>query len=210
MIRSFVCNVADVPLPNAEVLRCLPADRLDRVHAAMSKVKAKQIAYAWLLLRYAFRDAGWDVELLNRVRKSASGKPMLKESLWFSLSHSDGTVACAISDEGSVGIDVQHRRTIPEQFWLPYFSPADQAWLKEHPEDFCPAWSKKEALLKCIGTGWTKDSKQSVSVLGNGNLPRFIRGEWISEDCYTAVCCENEQIPAPMMIEAEKIGDVYV
>ena len=187
-------------------LRHLPPERQARVCQALSKRKAKQLAYAWLLLRHALLRQGCDPKLLQEVRRTEKGKPFFENAaLRFSLSHSGDYVACALSDEGAVGVDVQQRCSIPQQFFAPYFSAADLEKITE--ESFCAAWSRKEALLKAMGDGWTKENKTGLDTIGCA-LPDGLRlfGEWITQEDYLAVCATGES--APQTFTAE-VGELY-
>lgn len=203
MRAVFLCCIAQAPLPD---LRHLPPERQARVRQALSKRKAKQLAYVWLLLRHALIRQGYDPKLLREVRRTEKGKPFFENnSLCFSLSHSGDYVACALSDEGGIGVDVQQRRSIPKRFFAPYFSAADLEKLTE--ENCCAAWSRKEAVLKAIGDGWTKENKTGLDTVGCA-LPGGLRlfGEWITQEYYLAVCATGES--APQTLTAE-FGELY-
>lgn len=95
----------------------------------------------------------------------AFGRPVIAgpvgaPPLTFSLSHTNGLVACAVAHNRQVGVDVewQARATdglsIAEQF----FSAAEVAWLRaqpqaEQPHNFLQLWTLKEAYLKARGVG---------------------------------------------------------
>lgn len=203
MRAAFLCRIAQAPMPD---LRQLPPERQIRVHQALSARKAKQLAYVWLLLRCAVTRQGYDPRLLQEVRRTEKGKPFFENAaLRFSLSHSGDYVSCALSDEGAVGVDVQQRRSIPRRFFAPYFSPADLKQITE--ESFCAAWSRKEALLKAMGDGWTKENKTGLDTIGCA-LPEGLRlfGAWITQEDYLAVCATGESVPQTVTVE---IGELY-
>ena len=88
-----------------------------------------------------------------------SGDDRLR-SLSFSLSHSRGCVACAVTKNDLLGLDleridhVDHAQELADR----YFSPYEAAWLRHCPDKlrsvhFAELWVLKEAFLKATGIG---------------------------------------------------------
>lgn len=78
----------------------------------------------------------------------------------FSLAHSRGLVACVVSSDGAVGIDVEPVDAaidvdhIASRFFSAEESDALQRYpITERPSRFCELWTLKEALFKAVGTG---------------------------------------------------------
>jgi phosphopantetheinyl transferase len=94
---------------------------------------------------------------LLRLARNENGKPYFKNSsLHFSVSHSCGYVACALSDEGKVGIDLEastvnaeRARKIAER----YFNDDEKELIRSSPESFLRIWCEKEAKAKFYGSG---------------------------------------------------------
>lgn len=90
------------------------------------------------------------------------GKPVLAEpALSFNLSHSGDLALLAIARSGALGVDLEQVR--PELDWRPlasrYFSSREQQALQElapaqQTEAFFTIWTRKEAWLKAIGSGF--------------------------------------------------------
>lgn len=90
--------------------------------------------------------------------RGAFGKPYIKGGgLWFSLSHTKGGVCAAFSSKGEIGTDIEPcSRKISEGLYNRVLSDAERA--KVHSaEDFIKVWVKKEAFLKRLGVGITRD-----------------------------------------------------
>ncbi|MFV8603719.1 thioesterase domain-containing protein [Ralstonia pseudosolanacearum] len=92
-----------------------------------------------------------------RFGAEAGGKPyLIGEALHFSLSHSGDRVAVAVCRHAPVGVDIEQARGIAchasaARIMHPLDRIAPQC---ETPEDrFLAAWSLKEAVAKCTGTG---------------------------------------------------------
>ena len=106
--------------------------------------------------------------------------------LSFSLSHTAGCVACAISSDTAVGVDVERtdRRAAVTQLADRYFSEREAAELRALSESmrlvrFTELWTLKEAYLKSVGVGLSGslsavsfrfDAAGSMDVTGPSNL----------------------------------------
>lgn len=104
-------------------------------------------ALAWPLLRWAVRETfGW--ERLPEVFRSPRGKPFFapETGVWFSLSHSGGAALCALSDEGSVGVDVELVR--PRRPGLLAYVSGGERVEGEDWAEFCRLWTLKESWCK--------------------------------------------------------------
>jgi len=91
------------------------------------------------------------------------GKPALADdspALQFNLSHTKGLLACAITEAGAVGIDVEtlERKSDLEKLARRFFSPLESKALLALPveqrrERFFRIWTLKEAYIKARGGG---------------------------------------------------------
>jgi 4'-phosphopantetheinyl transferase len=99
------------------------------------------------------------------------GKPELSDNLnkaWFNLSHCKEAVACVVSSEGEVGIDVEclgrYKPSLAE------YCMSDEelqciAEAEDADAEFTLLWTKKEALLKLTGEGIINDMKGCLTSL---------------------------------------------
>ncbi|HEX5278233.1 MAG TPA: 4'-phosphopantetheinyl transferase superfamily protein [Fluviicoccus sp.] len=79
---------------------------------------------------------------------------------FWSVSHTQGMVACAWSTAGPCGVDLEKadRPVQAEKVIRRYFSAEEQAWLATLPERerkarFLDLWTRKEAVIKALGVG---------------------------------------------------------
>lgn len=98
------------------------------------------------------------------------GKPSLKgmPDVHFNISHCKYAVACAV-DNVPVGIDIECRGRYSKGIAEYCLSEKELAWINHVPDGmsvgaqtdlrFTTLWTKKEALLKLLGTGITDDVK---------------------------------------------------
>ncbi|XHS78791.1 4'-phosphopantetheinyl transferase family protein [Burkholderiaceae bacterium UC74_6] len=156
------------------------------------------------------------------ISLSANGQPELTAGaglpdLRFNLAHTHGLMLCAFALGRRVGIDVELRA--PDLPWLDMagtaFSAAEQAALAALPADarrmgFYAGWTRKEAWLKGLGTGFSARALQVTDVPVDPrtlaalplrdpsgavwNLCDLTIADWAS-DCAAALACEGEPPP---------------
>lgn len=120
-----------------------------------------------------------------RFTTGAFGKPSLPlaSDLIFSISHSAGQALAAISRQGPVGCDIEARDpakadpAIAERYFAPperaeLARLADQTWIN----GFFNAWTRKEAVVKAIGTGLSMPLQAFSVSLTPGEPARVIAG----------------------------------
>lgn len=134
-----------VPAVRAALEAQLPPERLERLGRAGGE-KRLQAAAAYGLLRYGLRRLTGTPEL-PALSYGPHGKPAFLQApaLQFSLSHTTGLAACALSD-APVGVDVERIRPVPA-------ARARRLGLPAQPEDFFALWVERESRLKCRGGG---------------------------------------------------------
>ena len=93
-----------------------------------------------------------------QLEHNEKGAPYLPAhpELSVSIRHCRAAVAVAVSPEGRVGIDVECRRRIGDGLMERVCTPDEQAAVQASPDPtmaFLRLWTRKEAVLKCRGTG---------------------------------------------------------
>ena len=92
------------------------------------------------------------------------GKPYLEKDkdIRFNLSHSGCWALLAVTDGLKTGVDLERidKAIDYEKIAARFFSPAERTLLAKFPEPrrrrgFYRLWTKKEASLKCLGSGFT-------------------------------------------------------
>ena len=102
------------------------------------------------------------------LSQGLKGKPCLRDfpQVQFSVSHSRNLWLCGIQDQ-PLGIDIEYKsqmrglatrssegQTRFEKIAGRYFTDAEQKYVKAHGEEgFYQVWVRKEAYIKCRGTG---------------------------------------------------------
>ena len=96
---------------------------------------------------------------------AARGKPRVAPTTGprFNLSHCDGRVACAVSENVELGVDVEPlSRHAPLELAPRYFAPDEAGWLgslppPDRPLGFFRLWTLKEAYIKATGLGMAQE-----------------------------------------------------
>ena len=155
------------------------AERAARFH--FERDRGNFIAARGLLRTILARYTGISAATLQ-FNYSANGKPSLASAaqfgnLNFNLSHSDGMAVYAFARERDVGIDLESLRPFSdmEQIAARCFSSEEQTDLRslEKPaqeEKFFRYWTRKEAILKCGGQGFSDPSVEMNDVPFDGTI----------------------------------------
>jgi 4'-phosphopantetheinyl transferase len=156
-------RVADLDAlpPHAQASSILSADELARAERFRFEVHRRRFMHCRLLLRQGLAEF-LDVDpAAIAFRYGTYGKPEV-DGLHFNVSHSDHLAVIAISRQHPIGIDVEHLDDTKDVLALARtaFSPVEcQALHALPPHDriasFYCTWSRKEAYLKLLGTGFS-------------------------------------------------------
>ena len=125
---------------------------------------ARDYAAAHALLRHTLSRHGDRAPAAWRFEKTAAGKPLLRgggaAAASFSLSHTNGMVACALTGAAAVGVDIEcvDRDVDVDTLAARFFAPAEAAQLRRldaaaRRDRFFDFWTLKEALVKALGAG---------------------------------------------------------
>lgn len=151
----------------------------ERFHFARD---ARDYAAAHALLRHTLARHGGLAPDRWRFGKDEHGKPFLVDAedarLAFSLSHTDGMVACAVTMGTDVGVDVEcvDRDVDAADIAARFFAPSEAAHLQQLDGDprrdrFFDFWTLKEALVKALGLGLAYPLHQiAFAIDGDGGI----------------------------------------
>ncbi len=156
---------------------CLSIDEMERSSRFKQKLHSKRYSRGRKALRSIIG------EYLNanptsiQFKYYSNGKPYLncspnESTLFFNLSHSENQMLVAFSTSDEVGLDIEMTRKFPDEAEIVkrFFSKLEIDNYLSLPEKmrtqgFLNAWTRKEALVKTIGTGLqTPLSSFSVSL----------------------------------------------
>ncbi len=121
-----------------------------------------------------------------QYKTSPTGKPSLvNDALQFNLSHTGAFVAVAVSTD-EVGIDIEQLRSVSDVDALAarHFTTSEREGLAGSPRasathDFFRIWTRKEAVLKCLGIGLTHPAAEIDVGLGRDvRTPVCVPAAW--------------------------------
>jgi len=141
--------------------RLLSADERARATRLRFEVHRERFVAAHAGLREVLARYVGTVPESVRLAADAQGKPVLAGArLQFNLSHSEGVALVAVARERAVGVDVEHIEPRRDVLALAdrALDPAEAAGVRaaapEHRAAvFHRAWARREAAVKCTGTG---------------------------------------------------------
>lgn len=136
----------------AEWLSGLPATRRAQLAGVAQAPDRHRSLIGSRLLRDGLRHLGFAADSLAGLRYAPHGKPSLDVPVAVSFSHCQGLIACALSTDGPVGVDVEPVGSLTAAEF-PHFLGADErAWAGDDPRRFCSLWTRKEAVVKAAGS----------------------------------------------------------
>ena len=136
-------------------------------------------------------------------RLGSHGKPAVDGPWQFNLSHSGMWALCAVARGLPVGVDIEMFREMAdaEELAERFFTPSEARMVhaanpREH--GFFTVWTRKEAFVKAVGTGFYTDPSDFTAGLDTAfveddNGRRWgIRNLVINPDCAAALCAPGE------------------
>jgi 4'-phosphopantetheinyl transferase len=97
---------------------------------------------------------------LQLLARDCNNKPYLKNDVVFNISHTNNMVVCAIQKQGLLGVDVELIQDINPNDFSRVFHKQEMDYINKNcPTNFFETWTKKEAIIKAIGTGFLADVK---------------------------------------------------
>jgi len=170
-IHVCCCDSAtldDAALAAAAAL--LSADERARAARLVSPTHRRDFTAAHALLRrmlsshHALAPEAWTFTTWPDGKPCLTGDLAAASGLRFNLTHTEGLVACAVTREAEVGIDLEaidrrtSQRASPLRLARRFFAEQEAEELAHLPEEaqqtrFVEVWTLKEAAVKALGTG---------------------------------------------------------
>ncbi len=181
-VRIIYSLHTEINFPTEEALSIISKSDRERYGAyRFSEDKLRFLKARYILLKFAsayFNNTHLpEVELVfNKY-----GKPQFKDlPLNFSITHSHNIAAVAFSKDLSIGIDIEHKRKVEDldQLARRFFSEPEVEYMETlvtqvKADNFFRIWSAKEAYIKAIGLGISKELG-SFSVIDNGAIDQVV------------------------------------
>jgi 4'-phosphopantetheinyl transferase len=161
-----ILDAVDTPQANEACFATLSSAEKQRAECFVLERHRRQYIFAHGLLRVALSRFVPEVQpsdwcfVANGYGRPFIAAPEIARTVYFSLSHTEGCVACVVSGCEAVGVDVEEIREGQSLFATAQsnFSPEEIGALRVlKPADmvyrFFDYWTLKEAYLKARGTG---------------------------------------------------------
>lgn len=94
---------------------------------------------------------------LSDLKYNSHYKPYFDDALNFNITHSGNMAVCCGTENGQIGIDAEEVKDIDLADYTDYFTPNEWKQINNYPnkyDGFYDFWTRKEAVLKAIGTGF--------------------------------------------------------
>ena len=170
----------------------------DAILARKNKASVNESLCALLLLQKTLSLAEIDTRKL-KIRRDENGRPFFEgdETLDFSISHSEGVVAVALSTGGRVGVDVEKVGAVKDikRLAARFFSDSENERLKkstQYENEWTEIWTRKEAYIKYSGI---KTERIADIDTENGRDVRFYSERIATEnEKYSLTLCVNARV----------------
>jgi 4'-phosphopantetheinyl transferase len=163
-------------------------DRLVREDGRISFVITRALVRTLLSRFVDVPAANWTFTMNEHGRPEAANLPPGAPPLRFNISHTDGLVACAITVERDIGVDVENiERPVEHDIAGRFFAPREVSDLRALPPDrqrvvFFDYWTLKEAYIKARGLGLTLPLHHFAFDLTRGGDPVITFDGTIDDD----------------------------
>jgi 4'-phosphopantetheinyl transferase len=140
----------------------LTEEELQRANRLRIPPKRKEFILGRGLLRYVLSLYAERPPAQILIEKNEAGKPYLpNSSRHFNISHSNNWWICGVTASSQLGVDIQEVYPVatPDYVGNYFLSEQEKALLSALPisskwDLFFTLWARKEAYLKCLGTGF--------------------------------------------------------
>jgi len=143
----------------------LPQERQEKIRSFHFAEDGLRSLFVYFLLKKALAD-NFALSEKPRIRRTPQGKPFLQDypEIFFSFSHSKGTVGCAV-DQREIGLDIEDYLAYEEELAERFCSEKELKMLESlQPEEKAKAlsrlWVLKEAWTKQQGLGLLQDFRE--------------------------------------------------
>lgn len=138
----------------------------------------------------------------GRIKTLPSGKPYIDGGPAFSISHSGERCILAVSEEGTVGIDIEKLDESNLIAAPAVLTAAEFEWMSTSPlERFHILWTRKESIYKALGGS---DDPKMIDALNAADRDRLHIASLVSGGYALSICAEEPfDLPEPIDIGAE-------
>lgn len=137
-------------------LRGLPVQLKKSIETQIFEKDKKARLLGKILLREGLKKLGMAPSRLHEIRESKFNRPVITRCIDFNISHSGNLVACVISNESKVGLDVEQFRKLDLEPYRSCCTQSEWSRLRSSSDpcrSFIKMWTIKESISKAEGLG---------------------------------------------------------
>lgn len=165
----YICIADLTPKQQEEMYHIIPDCRKKELAQVKSEQKRLQSMAGEYLVRRLLSETGGGSPESFRFCRTEQGKPYLREQVnglpcYFNISHSEEYVMAAVGGR-PIGVDIEQTGRDIRKVLRRICSGEELLLLEKDipPADQMELWTRKEALVKCLGTGIT-DPRMKTAV----------------------------------------------
>jgi phosphopantetheinyl transferase len=125
----------------------LPGLKRSKIISLSNKLDQLRSLVGCQLLKTGMRLLGETNFHLSELEYTVNGKPYTKRPVYFTISHADNLVCCALSDS-HIGIDTEPRAKTKQVDLTRYFTDEELDQIKKNSKNYPDLWTRKEAICK--------------------------------------------------------------
>lgn len=204
VVYVFISSIPDCVLTDKDYESVYPNERATEIIKCSSQKVRREKFFAWELLSYAIETVFKKKFIDLNFSKSENGK-WLCDGVEFSLSHSNGVIAVAVSSI-PVGVDVELIKEPKQGVIEKYLNDNERKKLqticeKERTEFLISTWSAKESLFKVA-------NKSSFAPSKYDSLSSLVKSVKIAvrEDSYIVTTATDVEVTD---VKYHYLGEVY-
>ena len=193
-MEIYFSEISEVEnIETMDLMSLIPKAKQEKLRNYHFPIDRKLGLYAELLVRWrAISQLGLSNSEIE-FTINENGKPFLKyyPTFYFNISHTRNAVVVAFS-RCNVGVDIEKIKSADFQISKRFLTSTEQDYILSHKNPECAfyeIWTKKEAYVKCLGTGLATPLK-SFNVL-NKKDNHMINTSKIRNYLVSTCCMEN-------------------
>lgn len=205
----FWCELTEQPYNEIEMHLCtqLSKERQEKINRYRFDIDKRLALYSGLLVRMGIQTF-WNIPCKEQAFAwNTTKKPYFMcedQNIHFNLSHTRNAIVCAYSNQ-PIGVDIERVKLPFHKEILRYYSAEEQLQCQQGAEreqaiSFYTIWTRKEACVKCDGTGLTVELADIPTDLPQ--LETWNMGEYLISVCTK----EKEAIEVTKISEKEILG----
>jgi 4'-phosphopantetheinyl transferase len=168
----------------------------------------RQLSVAGKLLLLKLLQEQNNVHSLADLKYNEYRRPYFEGGPDFNIAHSGNIVICGMTDEGQIGVDTEQVNQLDFNDFTDFFTENEWHYINNHPDKFdgfYNFWTKKEAVLKAIGSGF-HTPLNSVDVSGENVIYDGITYQITALNTHPGYKCHIATTVLPQNIQLQEVN----